>query len=63
LRWDNSFKEVYWRLLIDALPTSLRLHAPEQTCVWSCVPWALPPLSRLPCYGSSWRYYCSTFTS
>ena len=33
LRWDNKFKEVYWRLIIDASPTSLRLHAPEQTCV------------------------------
>lgn len=33
LPWDNSYKEVYWKLLLDGLATSLRLHKAQQTCV------------------------------
>lgn len=33
LPWDNSYKEVYWKLLLDGLATSLRLRQVEQHCV------------------------------
>lgn len=29
VRWENSNKEVYWRLLVDGLPTPQRLHTGE----------------------------------
>jgi len=28
LRWDNSVKEVFWRLVYDGLPTAARQHRP-----------------------------------
>ena len=37
LKWDNSFKEVYWRVLVDGLPTCLRLHMPWQSCLCGAV--------------------------
>jgi hypothetical protein len=37
LKWDNSFKEVYWRVLVDGLPTCLRLHMPRQSCLCGVV--------------------------
>ena len=33
LRWDNAFKEVYWRLVLNGLATAGRMHVPESTCV------------------------------
>jgi hypothetical protein len=33
LRWDNAYKEVYWRLLLDALPTYRRMHQLGRICV------------------------------
>ncbi len=32
LRWDNHFKEVFWRLIYDGLPTAARLHQ-DRPCV------------------------------
>jgi exonuclease III len=29
LRWDNHFKEVYWRLVLNGLATSARLHVAQ----------------------------------
>ena len=37
LKWDNSFKEVFWRVLVDGLPTCLRLHMPGQSCLCGAV--------------------------
>ena len=33
LRWDNAFKEVYWRLTLDGLPTAARMHMQSYTCL------------------------------
>lgn len=33
LRWDNVFKEVYWRLSLDGLPTATRMHMQSCTCL------------------------------
>jgi hypothetical protein len=33
MRWDNSFKELYWRLIMDGLPTSQRMHKSGDTCM------------------------------
>ena len=35
LRWDNAFKEVYWRLVCDGLPTAERMR--QQDCGCVCV--------------------------
>jgi hypothetical protein len=32
LPWDNSRKEVYWRLTLDALPTAARMHQQGEPC-------------------------------
>jgi hypothetical protein len=32
LRWDNSRKEVVWRLVFDALPTAARMHKSDRIC-------------------------------
>ena len=32
LRWDNHFKEIYWRLAYDGLATSQRLRQEDQSC-------------------------------
>ena len=37
IKWDNSFKEVFWRVLVDGLPTCLRLHMPGQSCMCGAV--------------------------
>ena len=29
LRWDNHYKEVYWRMTLDALPTAARMRGPH----------------------------------
>ena len=29
MRWDNHYKEVYWRMTLDALPAAARLHGPH----------------------------------
>jgi hypothetical protein len=36
LRWDNHFKEVYWRLVFNGLPTAERMH--QQGCGCVCGP-------------------------
>lgn len=48
MRWDNAFKEVFWRLALDGLPTAARMHMPLYECLcgekcpgydhhfWSC---------------------------
>jgi len=33
IKWDNALKEVFWRLVLDALPTAQRLHNLESVCV------------------------------
>jgi hypothetical protein len=32
IKWSNFQKELYWRLVIDALPTSQRMHMAQQEC-------------------------------
>lgn len=32
LPWDNSRKEVYWRLTLNALPTAARMHQQGEAC-------------------------------
>lgn len=32
LPWDNSRKEIYWRLVMDALPTAERMHMAGEPC-------------------------------
>jgi hypothetical protein len=32
LRWDNSRKEVVWRLVFNAFPTAARMHKADCTC-------------------------------
>jgi hypothetical protein len=36
LRWDNGFKEVYWRLVLDGLPTYRRMGATGAACICVC---------------------------
>ena len=33
IKWDNFFKEVFWRLVIDALPTAARMHQQHSNCL------------------------------
>lgn len=33
LRWDNHFKEVFWRLVFNGLPTAERMHMTDRECV------------------------------
>ena len=33
LRWDNAYKEVYWRLVCDGLATAERMHQQDCECV------------------------------
>lgn len=33
LRWDNGYKEVYWRLALDGLATAARMHMPSESCL------------------------------
>jgi hypothetical protein len=33
LRWDNEYKETYWRLVMDGLPTSHRMHQLHDACM------------------------------
>jgi hypothetical protein len=33
LKWDNEFKEVYWRLVLNGLATAERMHLQECRCV------------------------------
>jgi hypothetical protein len=32
LKWDNSRKEVLWRLVFDGFPTAARMHLQDDTC-------------------------------
>ena len=32
VRWDNRWKEVYWRLAYDGLPTAVRCHFSDVSC-------------------------------
>jgi hypothetical protein len=33
LKWDNFFKEVYWRLVVNGLPTAQRMHQTTSLCL------------------------------
>jgi hypothetical protein len=33
LRWDNHYKEVYWRLVVNGLATTERMHMQDCGCV------------------------------
>jgi hypothetical protein len=33
LKWDNAFKEVYWRLVLNGLATAERMHLQQCNCV------------------------------
>jgi len=47
LKWPNADKEVYWRVVLDAIPTPKRLRLPQETCV--CMTTDLyAPLQGLP---------------
>lgn len=37
IKWDNAFKEVFWRLVLDALPTAQRLHHSSSVCLCNVV--------------------------
>lgn len=37
LQWDNAFKEVYWRLVVDGLATAERMHMHDCGCVCGSV--------------------------
>jgi hypothetical protein len=37
LRWDNKFKEIYWRLVLDGLPTAQRMHMAGNKCMCGSV--------------------------
>lgn len=47
---NNSYKEVYRKLLLDGLATGLRLHQAEQqcVCVWCSVPWYVSSFLAMP---------------
>jgi hypothetical protein len=46
VHWDNEFKEVYWRLVLNGLATSERLHQQQCRCVCGLLPGGLPPGRR-----------------
>lgn len=33
IKWDNLLKEVYWRFVINALPTAERMHQQDSACL------------------------------
>jgi hypothetical protein len=37
LRWDNAFKEIYWRLVVNGLATAERMHMHDCGCVCGSV--------------------------
>jgi hypothetical protein len=37
LKWDNAFKEVYWRLVVNGLATAERMHLHDCVCVCGSV--------------------------
>ena len=37
LKWDNTFKEVYWRLVVNGLATAERMHLQHCRCVCGSV--------------------------
>ena len=37
LKWDNLFKEVYWRLVVNGLPTAQRMHHANSQCLCECI--------------------------
>jgi len=43
LKWDNKFKEVYWRLVLNGLPTAERMHLQDCRCVCGPAVGGQPP--------------------
>jgi hypothetical protein len=43
VKWDNKFKEVYWRLVLNGLPTAERMHLQECRCVCGPAVGGQPP--------------------
>ena len=37
VKWDNLFKEVYWRMLLNGLPTAARMHLSDSKCLCGVV--------------------------
>jgi hypothetical protein len=46
VHWDNSIKEVYWRLVLNGLATGERLHQQQCRCVCGSMPDGQPPGRR-----------------
>jgi hypothetical protein len=39
LRWDNHFKEVYWRVVLNGVPTAARMPSVQRACLCGvCLP-------------------------
>jgi hypothetical protein len=43
LKWDNNFKEVYWRLVLNGLPTAERMHLADAHCICDIAEVGPPP--------------------
>ncbi len=37
VKWDNFFKEVYWRMIVNGLPTAARMHQASSHCLCNSV--------------------------
>jgi hypothetical protein len=46
LKWDNHFKEVYWRLVMNGLPTAERMHLAHAHCMCDITKVGPPPGRR-----------------
>jgi hypothetical protein len=46
VHWDNHYKEVYWRLVLNGLATGERLHQQQCRCICGSLPDGLPPDRR-----------------
>jgi hypothetical protein len=46
VRWDNHYKEVYWRVVLNGLATGERLHQQQCRCVCGSLPSGQPPGRR-----------------
>lgn len=37
IKWDNFYKEVYWRMILNGLPTAARMHHSDSKCLCGSV--------------------------
>jgi hypothetical protein len=55
LRWDNHFKEVFWRLVVNGLATAERMHMQNNDCVCGPVVGGQPPGRRTTFGTARWQ--------